>query len=105
MIVCVQCQAEMQVKKLGVTVIRTFGIPAVAMSIWRADLFGCPLCNRESLSRFGHEPVMESHEQGFKAELMKITPYKKYVVHSPELLVTNVRHETRNVKARNYGKN
>lgn len=98
MIVCVKCQAEMMPKKLGVTVIRTSGTPPTAVSIWRADLFGCAICGVEMLARFGHEPVIELHERGFKKALTDITKDKKYVWHSPEFLMQGVKQDVQIVR-------
>lgn len=104
MIVCVKCQAPFGVKQMGVTVIETSGNPPKPAKIWRADLLTCPICNAEMLAHFGHEPVVEHHEDGFGAALAGVNGHR-YVVYSPERLAMQVTYETRYVKGGSYGKN
>lgn len=106
MLVCVQCQARMDVKRTGVSVIETAGLPANPCRIWRADLMQCPICGKELLTRFGHEPVAERHHEDFEAALAAASKGDRYVVYSPEVLAMNVTHETVYVrKARKNGSN
>lgn len=100
---CVKCQAQYQVKRLGVTVIETSGNPPKPFRLWRADLFACPICNAELITRFGHEPIVESHEEGFAAALDQAVRNHRYVMHSPEALAMIVTHET--IDVRTYGAN
>lgn len=96
--VCVQCQARMGVKRMGVAVIETAGIPANPFRIWRADLMQCPICGRELLSHFSHEPVAERHHDDFEAALTAASKQDRYVVYSAEALMNHVTHETVMVK-------
>ena len=102
--VCVKCQAPFGMKRTGVTVIKTTGNPPMPASIWRANLLACPICGAEMLAHFGHEPVAEQHEAGFKAALAGVNG-DRYVVYSPEKLAKIVQHETRYVKGGKYGPN
>jgi len=105
MILCVKCQASLQLMKAGVSVIETSGNPPKAFRIWSADLMGCPICGTQTIARFGTEPVVEQHEAGFMKALMGVTREKRYVMHSPEALAMRVTHETKYLKARKNGKN
>lgn len=99
--VCVKCQAKFQIKKMSILVIETTGTEPKPLRVWSADLFSCPICNAEILSQFGHEPIIESHEDGFEKFIAEINPNLRYVLYSPEYLASNIRHDTRYV--RNYG--
>lgn len=106
MIVCVQCQARMGVKRMGVAVVETAGIPAKPWRLWRADLLQCPICGKELLAHFSHEPVAEQHHEDFEAALDAASKGDRYVVYSAEALAVRVTHETVDVKkARNYVSN
>ena len=96
--VCVQCQARMSVKRMGVAVVETAGVPAKPFRIWRADLMQCPICGRELLSHFSHEPVAEQHHEDFEAAMDAASKGDRYVVYSPEALAMRVTHETVYVK-------
>lgn len=96
--VCVQCQAPFGVKRLGVWVIETAGEPIRPFRIWRADLFQCPICGREILGRFSHEPVTETQDD-FEATLAAASNGDRFVVYSPEALAMRVRYETKNVRS------
>lgn len=99
--VCVKCQALYLPKKLGVMVIETAGEKPTPMRVWSADVLGCPLCGAELLSRFSHEPIIESYNSGFDAFVADIQPGRRYVMYSPALLAQTVKHET--IYVRQYG--
>lgn len=103
MIVCVQCQAAFGQKRTGVSVIETAGDPPKPFRIWRADLLQCPICGKEMLAHFSHEPVAENHEEGFEAAMDAASKRDRYVVYGAETLVKMVAFETKEV--RRYGKN
>lgn len=103
-LVCVKCQAFMGIKKMGVAVIETVGVPPMPTRIWRADLLACPICGAEMLANFGHEPVAEKHEAGFASALSGLNGHK-YVVYSPEMLVGSVTAEIVYVKGGLHGNN
>ncbi len=98
--VCVQCQARMGVKRMGVSVVETAGVPAKPFRLWRADLLQCPICGKELLARFSHEPVAENHDEDFEAALDAASKGDRYVVYSPEALALRVTHETVYVQKR-----
>ncbi len=82
-------------------VIETAGAQPTPARVWSADVLGCPICHAELLSRFSHEPIMESYEAGFDAFIADIKPNRRYVMYSPVLLAQTVKHETTYV--RSYG--
>ena len=92
--VCVQCQARMSVKRMGVAVVETAGNPAKPFRLWRADVIQCPICGKEILSHFSHEPAAEQHHDDFEAALAAASTGDRYVVYSPESLMMRVTHET-----------
>lgn len=97
--VCVKCQAKYEVKRQGVPVVETAGIPPKAHRIWRADLLGCPICGAELLAHFAHEPMLESHEQGFEEKLEQLRESGRYILHNPPFLVSTYFHETKFVRS------
>lgn len=103
MIACVQCQAFFGPKRMGVSVIETAGDPPKPFRIWRADLLQCPICGKELLSNFSHEPVAENHEECFGAAMEEALKQDRYIVYGAETLVKMVAFETKEV--RRYGKN
>lgn len=106
MILCVKCQAAMQPKKTGVTVIETSGTPPKALRLWSADLVACPICGFELVTHYSTEPIVERHEAAFGKTLMAVTKEKRYVMYSPEILAQRVSHETKHLrKARSNGTN
>ena len=100
MLVCVQCQAAFGVKRMGVAVVETAGIPAKPWRLWRADLLQCPICGKELLGHFSHEPVAERHHEDFEAALVAASKGDRYVVYSAEALAVRVTHETVYVQKR-----
>ena len=97
--VCVKCQAQYLPKKTGVTVIETAGNPPEPMRTWAADLLGCPVCDAELLAHFSHEPTAEQHEDGFDDHLKQVREKKYYILHNPEYLTQNIKHETLYVRS------
>lgn len=62
-LVCVECNIEMNVKRNHVYVVEVAGFgPA---RIWFADLWSCPVCGHETLAGFGAEPIAEHWEARF----------------------------------------
>ena len=97
---CVKCQAQYLPKKTSVTVIETAGNPPQPIRTWVADLLGCPVCGAELIDHFCHEPVIERHEDGFEEYLKRIREIRNYyIMHNPEYLARNIKHETTYVRS------
>jgi hypothetical protein len=88
----------MGVKRMGVAVVETAGTPPKPWRLWRADLLQCPICGKELLGHFSHEPVAEQHDVDFEAALDAASKSDRYVVYSAETLAIRVTHETVYVK-------
>ncbi len=99
--VCGKCQAKFEVRVMGVTVVETAGVPPQPFRLWKADSYGCPICNAELITNFGHAPVIESHEAGFSEAMAAIPEGRRRVLHSPTYLAQTVGYETKWV--RTYG--
>jgi hypothetical protein len=96
--VCVKCQAAFEVKRLGVTVIETAGIPPEPFRLWRADLYACPICGYEALTQFAHEPIAQKSDSDFQAALDLARRGDRFVIYSPEALAMSIRYETKEVR-------
>lgn len=101
--VCGKCQAKYDLRITGVTVVETAGTPPKPFRLWRADSYSCPICNAELITNFSHEPMIESHEDGFEKALSDIPEGKRRVLYSPTYLAQTVGFETKYV--RTYGQN
>jgi len=96
--VCEKCQAALQMKKMGITVIETSGNPPTAIRLWKADLLACPICGAGVIAHFSHEPMMERHEAGFGQALKGIPKEARFILYNPEYLATQIRYETKIVR-------
>lgn len=96
--VCVRCQAQYLPKRLGLIVIETTGDQPKPLRAWSADMYGCPICGAEILSHFGHEPIMENHEEGFEAFIAEIRKGERFVMYNPAYQAQRVWYETAHVR-------
>ena len=75
--VCVKCEMEYKVKKMGISVIEmaSFG----AYKIWGADLFECPKCHNQIVAGFS-EKAAEHFEKGFQEYLEQVTENGNFIL-------------------------
>lgn len=68
--VCVKCQCEFQVCKVGTQVIEmaVFG----PYKIWEADMLKCPGCGMEIVAQFAERPVSEHYRPEFDVLLASV---------------------------------
>jgi len=68
-IVCVSCSRFMLVERNGVVVCQwaPLGLEntLVPYQLWKADLYRCPDCGRDTVAGFGQAPIVQHHEGAF----------------------------------------
>ena len=68
--VCVRCEIEFRVRRVGVAVIEMAYEPPIPYRITQADLLRCPQCGQEIVTGFAQKSI-EHHEGKFKEALEK----------------------------------
>lgn len=76
-VICIKCQRKMKVKKVGVHVVEfTEWKMTVPYKFFEADLFECPICHFETISRFGSPTHASELSKGVIDELVAAANYK-----------------------------
>ncbi len=67
LLICPVCEVQMRPKNQGVPVesMATFG----SYQLFMADLYACPVCDKEVLTGFGPQPIAEHFEPGYEQKL------------------------------------
>ena len=75
--VCVQCQTEMKVKEIGITIVEMFDNPPRPYKLWAADARECPVCG--AVMTWGHAelPFARHGQDDFQARLKAIPEEKR----------------------------
>jgi hypothetical protein len=68
-IICPDCQREMKVDALGVSVLETMSAERLPYKLWAADMMVCPKCDKRIIARFGNAPIAEHWQFDFKSKL------------------------------------
>lgn len=63
---CIKCQTQFRVVKVGVTVARMFSDPPVPYNLTKADLLECPGCGTQIVAGYGKHPYVRHHESDFE---------------------------------------
>ena len=81
-LICVNCEVELKPDVNGALIIEhaSFG----PYKLWYADVWKCPKCNHQTVSGFGHNPLMEHFEDGFEVFLEKAKAKAVLVVNDYE---------------------
>jgi hypothetical protein len=61
---CVKCQTFLIISDIGVAVEEIMG-DGQPYKLWTADLFECPTCGMQVITRFGSEPICEHFENDY----------------------------------------
>lgn len=81
-IICPKCELELRPRKNGVPVeaMATFG----PYQLWMADLFACPECGLEVVTRFAPLPLVEHYEREYAAQREKYPPVCRFWINAQE---------------------
>lgn len=63
---CVKCQTQFRVVKVGVTVAAMFSDPPVPQNLIKADLLECPGCGAQIVVGYGEHPYVRHHQADFE---------------------------------------
>lgn len=79
MIVCSDCKLFFKPKRNGVYIEE--GMPVqggewAPYKIWAADLYECCGCGKQIITGFGHGPIAEHFQPGYKQILERLTPLR-----------------------------
>jgi DNA-directed RNA polymerase subunit RPC12/RpoP len=61
--ICVQCQREMKMADMGVTVVYLYSQPPEPYQAYAADLYKCPECGAEVIVGTGERPFWEQWQE------------------------------------------
>lgn len=86
MSVCVQCQANMKVIKIGVALVQTVGKDHRPHSVRQADIEGCMFCGVRIIAKVADEAI-EHFQEGFQEAIDKAKDQDRlYFVHEKIIL-------------------
>lgn len=69
---CVKCQTQFQVVKVGVTVAAMFSDPPVPYNLTKADLLECPGCGAQIVVGYGKHPYARRIHSDFQDQLNQV---------------------------------
>ena len=60
--ICLKCQMEMRIVRVGVTVVEMFLDPPEPYRVWNADVVECPMCKNRVATGFSIKPIYHHND-------------------------------------------